>query len=256
MERSASIISIGNEILKGRTINSNFAHIGRILTFSGYRVKRGYVCEDTPEEIAKVFTEAARLSDLVVSSGGLGPTFDDMTVESVARAFSLKLVKNEHIATLIRRRYKSLNVPLTPEREKMAMVPEGAKVIENPVGAAPGIVIEVKKCKIILLPGVPAEMEAVLSLASNIYASGKDYCESSRMFENIMESTLAPEVTRIMKKYEERVYIKSHPFNSEGTLPKIEVEVSAYADELSECRHLVQSVLDEISVAVKRIVNK
>ncbi|MEM0156379.1 MAG: molybdopterin-binding protein, partial [Thermoplasmataceae archaeon] len=84
MEKTASIITIGNEILKGRTVNTNFALIGRILTFSGYRVRRGYICEDSPEEISEVFRDAVSKSDLVVSSGGLGPTFDDMTVDSVA----------------------------------------------------------------------------------------------------------------------------------------------------------------------------
>lgn len=256
MEKSASIITIGNEILKGRTVNTNFAVIGRMLTFSGYRVRRGYICEDSPEEIAEVFRDAVSKSDLVVSSGGLGPTFDDMTVDSVAKAFSLKMVRNDHIALIIRNHYTSLNVPVTPEREKMSMVPEGSRIIENPVGSAPGVVLDIDKCRIILLPGVPTEMEALLSLARDEYVSDRTYCEKSSIFENMMESTLAPEITRIMRKYDGRVYIKSHPLNTEGTLPRIDVEVSAYSDDLDHCTKLVKDVMDEIKRSSEKLVGR
>ena len=253
MERIASIISVGNELLKGRTVNTNFAHIGRMLTFAGYRVRYGYVCEDTPEGIAETFREAVKHSDLVVSSGGLGPTFDDITVESVANAFSMKLAKNDHIMAILRNHYTSLNLPLTGEREKMAYLPVGAHYIENPVGIAPGVIIDVGTCKVIVLPGVPSEMEALLGLARDQYAFGGVYCEKSVMIENMMESTVAPEITRIMKEREGKVYIKTHPLNSENILPKIEVEVSSYGSERTDCEETVKSVLDEISEAALRL---
>ena len=253
MERIASIISVGNELLKGRTVNTNFAHIGRLLTFAGYRVRYGYVCEDTPKGIAEAFMEAVKHSDLVVSSGGLGPTFDDITIESVANAFSMKLARNDHIMAILRNHYTSLNLPLTVEREKMAYLPVGAHYIENPVGIAPGVVIDVGACKVILLPGVPSEMEALLGLARDQYAFGGVYCEKSVMIENMMESTLAPEITRIMKELNGKVYIKTHPLNSENILPKIEVEVSSYGSERTDCEETVKSVLDEISEAALRL---
>jgi len=253
VEKIASIISVGNEILKGRTVNTNFAHIGRILTFAGYRVQRGYVCEDTPESISETFREAVKHSEIVVSSGGLGPTFDDITVDSVARAFSLKMMKNDHIATLLRNHYSSLNLPLTPEREKMAYLPEGANYIENPVGIAPGVVVNIGTCRIILLPGVPHEMEALMGLAKDQYLYGGVYCEKSVIIENMMESTIAPLITAIMKKHDGAVYIKTHPLNSENILPKIEVEVSSYGSERIDCAELVKTTISEILNAAESL---
>ncbi|MEM0154978.1 MAG: competence damage-inducible protein A, partial [Thermoplasmataceae archaeon] len=167
-----------------------------------------------------------------------------------------KMVRNDRIAVVIKNHYTSLNVPVTPEREKMSMVPEGSKVIENPVGSAPGVVLDIDKCRIILLPGVPTEMEALLSLARDEYISDRSYCENSSVFESMMESTLAPEITRIMRKYDGRVYIKSHPLNTEGTLPRIEVEVSAYSDNMDNCTRLVKEVMAEISKSADALRGK
>ncbi|MEM1813870.1 MAG: molybdopterin-binding protein [Thermoplasmatales archaeon] len=254
----ASIITIGNEILKGRTVNTNAAEIGRLLYFSGYEVWRGIVVPDKPEDIGEAFRLMVSGSDVVVSSGGLGPTFDDITIESFAREFNLKLVLDrntyEHIKLLSEKR----NLSMTDERVKMAYIPEGASVIENKVGTAPGIYISIEKCKVFILPGVPAEMRSMLPyIGEVIKLPNSFYHEENLRVAGIYEATMAPFVTALMKKYDGKVYIKTHPsISAQGGESYLDIEVSAHSSDIKDAEMKAKKVIDELKEIAESIKSK
>ena len=245
MPLRACILTIGNEILKGKTVNTNFAHIGRMLTFSGYDVHNGLVVKDDPEDIKWGIQTALSLADLVVTSGGLGPTFDDMTISSIARALGLETEINEGALRKLKSRYVERGIELTEDRLKMVRLPKGSKPLENPVGAAPGVLLTYQGKKIVILPGVPKEMEAILDgVLDSIKVSGLEYYEESFPLEGIMESSLAPLITRVMKEWGGKIYIKSHPQRSEVANPRLEVEVSSSDSSSEVARNNVEKVID------------
>jgi len=239
----AVILTIGNEILKGRTVNTNFSDIGKILTSSGYEVIKGIIVPDNLVEIAGAFKEAFSIADLIVSSGGLGPTYDDMTLKGFSMAFNLKMEKNENAMDMVLKKVHEL----TPEREKMALVPENSIPLENSAGVAPGIYKEISGKIFIILPGVPGEVEAIMKVVKKrIRIKGFHYIDKSVNINNVKESLIAPLIARLMKEYGDRAYIKTHPKLDNNGHPWVEVEVSASGSDLHEVESLVSKILKMI----------
>ena len=253
----ATILTIGNEILKGRTVNTNFSHIGHVLTFAGYEVYRGLVVRDDPSEIAWGITLATGFSDLVVTSGGLGPTFDDMSVKAIADALGIPLEINADALRMIREKYSAQNLELTPERMKMAMLPRNAEAIANPVGTAPGVFFNYRGVSVLILPGVPSEMKAILeSMIPRIRIPTVHYYEESVVLHGIMESAFAPVVADEMKKAGGSVYIKSHPSSAELSHPVLEIEVSGTAQDDATAVKVVRATLESIKKRHQEMLNK
>ncbi len=243
----ACIITIGNEILKGKTVNTNAAEIGRMLSFSGYEVFRGMIVPDIKEEIGEAFRTLVGRCDVIVSSGGLGPTFDDITVSSFALEFGIPIVRDEETYRIIERRSRERGLEISPEREKMAMIPSGCTVIKNNVGTAPGVDCRIGNTRVFILPGVPLEMRSMLEyIEERIKLGDSFYYEDSIRVEGIYEATLAPYITELMKKYEGKVYIKSHPMIDENGESELEIEVSAKSSKLDTSRNIVHEVLGDI----------
>ena len=243
----ACILTIGNEILKGKTVNTNAAEIGRMLYFSGYEVYRGLVVPDVKKEIGQAFRSLIGICDVIVSTGGLGPTFDDMTMSSFADEFKIPLELNEDVYKEIKTRTESRGMEMTKEREKMALVPRGSIILKNEVGTAPGIEYKMGSTRIFLTPGVPSEMRSMLSLIQKeIKLKDSFYFEDSIVILGIYEASLAPYVTKLMEQYGGKVYIKSHPSIKNGKESSLEVEVSAKSDTLENSRRIVGEVLDKI----------
>lgn len=241
------ILTIGNEILKGKTVNTNMAHIGQVLTYSGHEVYRALTVSDNPEEIAWGIRTALESGDLVVTTGGLGPTFDDMTIESIASALGIRTEINQEELKRLADRYTGRGIALTEDRLKMVRLPVGSRALHNPVGAAPGVYMKQEGKSIIILPGVPGEMKAILDLVlPELKAGGRIYYEQNFPLEGIMESSLAPLTEKLMKKWNGQIYIKSHPRRSEVDNPLLDVEVSAWDEDISRARDKVNFVVKEI----------
>jgi nicotinamide-nucleotide amidase len=157
----AEILSVGTELLLGQIVNSNAAYLARRLSDIGIDLFRETTVGDNPERIGVAVSEAAGRADVVLITGGLGPTADDITSEAVARALGLKLVLDhasaEHIRSLLQRR----GIPVLESHMKQALVPAGARIMPNPVGTAPGFIVDWQGRAICAMPGVPAEMEAM-----------------------------------------------------------------------------------------------
>ncbi|MCL4452417.1 MAG: molybdopterin-binding protein [Candidatus Thermoplasmatota archaeon] len=243
----ACIISIGNELLRGKTVNTNASDFGMKLTLCGYDVVRGFTVMDDPKEIAWALEVGMESADLVLTTGGLGPTFDDMTVESISKALGIPLIMDSETSDRLRKRYKMLGLEPTPERLKMAMIPRGSKALYNPVGAAPGIMLSDHDKTIIILPGVPEEANAILdSIMDIIRIKGVEYYSESRYLKGVMESSLVPIVNKVMKKMNSKVYIKSHPRHSETGNPAVELEILARSDKADHAKDLVEKAFDMV----------
>ena len=241
MAEDMEIICVGNELLIGKTLNTNAQWIAKQATALGLIVKRVTVVADDVQEIADAVREAlGRKPQFMVTTGGLGPTFDDKTLEGVAEALNRKVAVNAEALNMIRRKYEAYArekgaapVELTRARVKMAKLPEKAEAIPNPVGTAPGVRVDLEETILIALPGVPSEMKAifketVVSLVKQV-SGGSGFYEESVYVEGVMESSLAPLIDRVMRD-NVGVYVKSHPKGRESR-PRIEVHLSIVAGD-------------------------
>jgi nicotinamide-nucleotide amidase len=167
------IVAVGRELLTGRTADTNSAWIAARLRDHGASVERIVAVDDEPSAVAREIRGAIeRGARLVVTTGGLGPTFDDRTLAGVAAASGRALVEHPGALAFVGRRYAELaatgavaDAALNPPRRKMALLPAGAEPVDNPVGSAPGVLLDAGDSTILALPGVPAEMRAVFAAA-------------------------------------------------------------------------------------------
>lgn len=244
----AWIITIGNELLIGRIVNTNASWLARELTLRGVKVKRIVTVGDDVDEIAYVVREAITSADIVVTTGGLGPTDDDKTMEAIALALDRPLVLNREALEMVKRFYSEKGYELTPERVKMAYLPAGAIPLPNPVGAAPGAFIVERTARIIVLPGVPREMEAMFQHALDLLKPIlPELCvvEEGIEVRGVPESSLAP-LLRQASKLCADCYTKSHPKGHETREPIVEVKVLASAPSCEEARAKAGRVLNEL----------
>jgi nicotinamide-nucleotide amidase len=158
MFMNAEIIAIGSELLLGATVDTNSAYMARQLAAAGVGLFRKTVVGDNEERIADAIGEALARADLVICTGGLGPTVDDMTRASVARAFGVPLEFRDDLMAQVAARFQAMGRPMSDSNRTQAYVPQGARAIENPRGTAPAFLMEDARGSVICLPGVPHEM--------------------------------------------------------------------------------------------------
>jgi nicotinamide-nucleotide amidase len=161
---NAVILSTGDELTTGRVVDTNSAAIADRLFAAGVEVAAVLKVGDDREKLLWAFGQARNLGDLIIGTGGLGPTADDLTTEMVGEFLGCKLKRDEAVATALKQRFAARGIAWTENNLKQALFPEGATVIPNPVGTAPGFRIEVGQGKtLIWLSGVPREMIAMLN---------------------------------------------------------------------------------------------
>ena len=157
------VLTIGTELLLGYTVDTNAAELGRALAAAGAETTRRTTVADRPEAIRAAVAEALDRSGFVITTGGLGPTRDDMTKTVVADLFGKRLVLDERLLAALEARFKKLGRPMPALNRTQAEVPEGATVLPNPRGTAPGLWVEDARGRVVvLLPGVPREMRGLL----------------------------------------------------------------------------------------------
>ncbi len=211
------IITVGYEILEGDVLDTNSNWMAKEIARTGNGLRRVTVIEDDIDTIAECLKAAlARRPSLILVSGGLGPTKDDLTLEGVALAFGVGLAENGKAMKMVAERYADWNPKQSPEelmtepRRKMAIIPVGSEPIYNPVGTAPGILLEQDGTRVLCLPGVPSELKAIFteSVLPLLGASaGEEHCWV--MVRGIGESELATHLNHAMDST--GVEIRSYP---------------------------------------------
>lgn len=161
----AEIIAIGSELLLGATVDTNSAYIARQLAAAGVNLFRKAVVGDNVARIAAMIGEALARVDLVICTGGLGPTLDDVTREAAARAFGRELEFRQELMDQVAARFSAMGRPMSESNRRQAFVPAGARAIENPRGTAPAFIVEDERGTLIVLPGVPHEMRFLFESA-------------------------------------------------------------------------------------------
>ncbi len=211
---TAEIVCLGNELLIGVTINTNGTFIGEKLTKLGYEVRRTTCIRDDLELASAFFKEVfSRKPDVIIVSGGLGPTYDDIQLEVLGKALEAPLIEDEQAVRQLEVYYGKRNFKLSKERRKMALFPKGATILNNRVGGAPGCHIQYAGMDIFSVPGVPTEMEDIL--LNHVIPILNKKVENS-LFElkfqilNCSESEIAPCINDVKSHFPD-LYIKSHP---------------------------------------------
>ncbi len=161
----AEIVSIGTELLLGEIVDTNAAYIARKLTTIGLNLYFKATVGDNEERIAGVLQEALCRSGIIIATGGLGPTVDDVTREAVARATGRPLEVRPELVSQIESFFQRRGTQMTENNLRQARLPQGAIAIENPVGTAPAFIVEDSRGIVIVLPGVPAEMRYLMEHA-------------------------------------------------------------------------------------------
>lgn len=158
----AQLISIGNELLIGDTVNTNASWMGQFLNELGIEVTRIHTISDEKELIATVIKQSLKESDLVITTGGLGPTHDDITKTTLAELFGVSLVQDDDVLRYVQALFKGRNIPFSKSNAWQAMVPENCEVLFNEAGTAPGMWFHEEDCFLAVLPGVPHEMKYLM----------------------------------------------------------------------------------------------
>ena len=230
---TACLIIIGNEILSGRTEDKNLSHIARHLNEWGVRLTEARIVPDLPDRIIRTLNEARRAFDYVFTTGGIGPTHDDITSECVSAAFGRPHGLHPEAHRILVDFYGKER--LNEARLRMAMMPEGARIIENSVSGAPGFQIE----NVFVLAGVPRVMQAMLESLKDRLEGGRPRCSRSVMVY-LPEGTLAGGLGTLQKHHPE-IEIGSYPFHEDGRFGSRlvltgtdEAELDAVADRLEQ----------------------
>ena len=160
---TASILCIGTELTRGQIVNSNASWIAAQLTGLGFEVDEVVTVPDEPARIIQTFRQLIGAYSVVVATGGLGPTTDDLTASAIADALGVPLERDAGSLDAIRRRLEAMGRTMTPSNEKQADIPRGAQPLPNAVGTAPGFVVTINQSTAFFLPGVPKEMERIFA---------------------------------------------------------------------------------------------
>ena len=156
---TCAVLSIGTELTRGELVNSNAAWLAAGLTDLGFEVVEHDSVDDDRGRIIDALERLAKFAEVIVCTGGLGPTTDDLTTAAVAGALGVPVVRDEASLDHIRRRFERLGRPMSESNAKQADFPEGANVLANPIGTAPGFEVAFRKARAFFMPGVPHEMK-------------------------------------------------------------------------------------------------
>jgi molybdenum cofactor synthesis domain-containing protein len=207
---TAALLVIGDEILSGRTEDKNIAQVAQWLNSQGIRLQEVRVVPDVEDAIVAAVNTLRSAYDYVITTGGIGPTHDDLTVDSIAAAFGVRAIMHPEARAILANYYQKRGVELTEARLRMARVPEGAELIANPTSGAPGV----KMGNVYVLAGVPTIVSAMLQGLEGKLQGGRPMT-SVTVSAHAAESEVAALLEQVQDEHP-GVSIGSYPFFSDG----------------------------------------
>ena len=242
---NAAILIIGNEILSGRTQDTNTSTLATWLNSIGVKVNEVRVIPDHEETIVETLNVLRKSNNYVFTTGGIGPTHDDITAESVSKAFGLKYEIHKEAFKILDSYYKKGE--FNEGRQRMAWMPENANLILNPTSGAPGFSVENVFC----LPGVPSIMKAMLGSLNNFLVGGEPILSETINLRTV-ESEIAKSLTEVQNNNSE-VEIGSYPFFIAGILGVSIVVRSVDKTKIDKCNsEILKFVKDKEIEIVER----
>jgi molybdenum cofactor synthesis domain-containing protein len=239
---NATIIIIGNEILSGRTQDTNTGSIALWLNLLGVKVQEVRVIPDIEEVIVKTINEVRKKNTYVFTTGGIGPTHDDITAASISKAFQLKYEVNKEAFKILEAYYKPGE--FNEGRQKMAWTPTKAKLILNPTSGAPGFIVENVFC----LPGVPSILKSMLGGLKNEISGGKPIISHTINLRTV-ESEIAKSLTSVQNNNKD-VEIGSYPFFRAGKLGVSIVVRSENQSEIDDCNSKIMKFVSQKKIEI------
>jgi molybdenum cofactor synthesis domain-containing protein len=220
---TAALIVIGEEILSGRTRDENISHIARYLNEIGISLLEVRVIRDIEAEIVSTVNELRSRYDYVFTTGGIGPTHDDVTTDAIAHAFGVEAPIDERAVEALRQGFREL----TPARLRMARIPQGAELIDNPVSRAPGFMLG----NVVVMAGIPRIMQVMLDAVAPRLKKGRPMLSRSVRVD-VAEGDVATGLAAVQAANPE-VQIGSYPFFEKGRLGTFVVLRSTDAERLA-----------------------
>ncbi|MGB9404551.1 MAG: competence/damage-inducible protein A [Candidatus Acidiferrales bacterium] len=245
---NAEIIAVGSELLTPFRFDTNSLYLTGELNRAGIRVIRKAVVGDDPKELRGTLQHALDIADVVVCCGGLGPTEDDLTRETVAELLGRRLIRDEQILRGIQERFRSFGRAMPEINARQAMVPEGAEVLPNPRGTAPGLWLEVKGRIVVLLPGPPSELQPMFEKEvrprlGRLGVTRRLYVRDLRI-TGLPESEVEQRVAPIYKKYaESETTILSAP-------GEIQLHPRVWSDDAAAAERILDDMVNAFALAL------
>ena len=247
----AEIVCVGTELLLGDIVNTNAAYLAKELAAAGIDVYHQSVIGDNPQRLEAELTGALSRCDLVITTGGLGPTYDDLTKETAARLFHREMELNLPSLERIEAFFRKIDRPMTENNRKQAMIPRGARVLSNDNGTAPGILLEEDGRTLVLLPGPPREMQPMFQkevlpylcersgsvlVSRNVHIFGMGESQVEDILRPMMERLTNPTVA---------------PYAKEG---EVLLRVTAKAKDRAEALARIDPVIADIRKALGPVI--
>ena len=237
---SAAILAIGDELLSGRTRDANINHLATWLTERGVALREARIVSDDEAAIVDALNAMRAQFDYVFTSGGIGPTHDDITADSVAAAFGVGCVESQEALALMEKYYAARGQEVTPARRRMTRMPEGARLIHNSVSGAPGVAIE----NVFVMAGVPRIFRAMLDAVEGEINGGSVIISQAITAVGLPESRLAEPLAIIQNKTTE-VSIGSYPIDGD--------ELGVTVIVRSESKDLVEMTIGAVETAIRSL---
>jgi nicotinamide-nucleotide amidase len=258
--KSIEILIVGNELLNGTVLDTNSHWLSQRVRSAGGLVSRKTTVGDNLGDISSAIRESlSRKPSWLFCLGGLGPTYDDMTLEGVAAALGVRTAVTMKSAAMLKENINRRRLRMglrkisriSKSSLKMARIPAGAKPLRNGYGSAPGVLIQSTRTKIVCLPGVPPEMKAIFT--EEILPGLQDFSTNQikeKWFrtKGLSESRLAYPVRKIVQEYSPTIYIKSHPIGFDRGKPLIDIQIIA-----SSPKEKADSALKSLDDAERRL---
>ena len=242
---TAALLSIGTELTRGELVNTNAAWLGEELTKLGFEVVEHVTVDDDLDRIVTVTNSFAEKHRVVIVTGGLGPTSDDLTSAAAAKAAGVQLRRDERVVEGIRQKFKAFGRVMPESNVKQGDFPEGAYILSNPTGTAPGFAMVLGQARFFFVPGVPREMEQIFheSIVPAIaaLAEPRTHQVHLRTF-GMTESGVAEALAGFEKAHD------GLTLGYRAHFPEIEVKVHVRADSVAEAERRSDLIADEVRV--------
>ncbi len=239
-QKTAAILAIGDELLSGRTRDANMHYLAGWLTQRGVTLKEARFVGDEEADIAAALNSLRASYDYVFTSGGIGPTHDDITVDAIAAAFGVPVIEHPKAMAMICAYYQARDVEMTPARARMARTPEGAELIDNPVSGAPGVKVD----NVFVMAGVPRIFQAMLNAVEGAIEHGSVIHSRAATARGLPESKIADQLRNIQAALK-GVSLGSYPIDGDikGVTIVARSENAATAD----------AAIDAVSAAMRAL---
>ena len=238
---TAAVLLIGNELLSGRTQDSNLAYIAKRMTEKGIRLREARVISDTPDVIVQTLNELRSRYTYVFTTGGIGPTHDDITADCVAEAFGVDLPIHPEAEAILMTYFKEREIEPNADRLRMARIPVGASLVENAVSAAPGFQME----NVFVFAGVPRIMQSMLDSVLPRLEEG-EVVHSVTVYCHLGEGTIALSLRDLQTQFP-AVDLGCYPGKMSGDIKLSLVARGTDETELATVKALLEKMVSDLS---------